>query len=73
MRLRYFQMLETLLGSRDPAETPTGDHVEEVNMMDYEDARHTDGDNRGEAYHSDDEDVNGRRAHGPAGVECATQ
>lgn len=50
-------------------ELPQGEHVEEVNLVDYEDTRGNDGGARGEVYHEDDDDMGG---HGPR-VQCAHQ
>ena len=64
------QELESILGQREPSETPEGEHVEEVNMVDYEDTRSGAGGARGEAYHSDDDDEMGG---GQPRMQCAHQ
>ena len=65
----HSQELEGILGERPPVELPQGEHVEEVNLVDYEDTRGNDGGARGEVYHEDDDDMGG---HGPR-VQCAHQ
>ena len=63
-----FQKLEKLLPSRPKVTIPEGEHVEEVNLIDYDDSRSSRG-GRAEAYHEDDDD------DGPGGqrVQCAHQ
>ena len=66
----YDQELETLLGKRPEVEMPEGEHVEEVNLVDYDDTRDSNlGGRGGEAYHEDDDEMGG---HGPR-VQCAHQ
>lgn len=66
------QMLESLLPARPKIKAPAGDHVEEVNMIDFDPT--TDGagrSRRGEAYDEDaDEDEDGP---GVQRVQCANQ
>lgn len=60
--------LEKFLPPRRPFEMPVGDHVEEVDLNDYDpDAQRSSG--RGEAYASDDEE----HMHGGPGLQCAHQ
>lgn len=60
--------LETLLGREPTEEMPEGEHVEEVNLVDYDETRDNSGAARGEAYHEDDDEG----GHGPR-VQCAHQ
>lgn len=71
-------MLEGLLPPRAKVEIPKGEHVEEVNLMEYEKHDHRGGEGaegpRREAYDSDDEE--GGSSHGGMGgqrVQCAHQ
>nr|KAG5712990.1 hypothetical protein BaRGS_021784 [Batillaria attramentaria] len=64
------QQLETLLPKRPHVDIPEGEHVEEVNLVDYEDTRDSSRGARSEAYHEDDDDDMG--GHGPR-VQCAHQ
>ncbi|XP_076470499.1 dnaJ homolog subfamily A member 2-like [Babylonia areolata] len=59
--------LESLLGKRPVVELPEGEHVEEVNLVDF-DGTQEGGSGRGEAYHEDDDDA----GPGPR-VQCAHQ
>lgn len=61
------QKLETLLPARDKVDIPVGEHVEEVNLMDYEPRQG--GSGRKEAYDEDSDDDQGA---GPR-VQCAHQ
>lgn len=66
--MSVFQKLETLLPPRKKPEIPKGEHVEEVNLSDFD--PHMRGAGRhGEAYHDDDDDND---ASGPR-VQCAHQ
>ena len=65
-----FQVLETLLPPREKVEIPTGEHVEEVSLSDY-DPRGANSGRRGEAYNDDDDDDDENGA-GPR-VQCAHQ
>jgi len=63
--------LEQLLPPRKQEEIPTGEHVEEVTLSDYEPRR--DGANRrGEAYHEDDDDDD-EYGGGGTRMQCAQQ
>jgi len=65
------QVLESLLPARPAASVPTGDHVEEVNMIDFDPASDASGrSRRGEAYDEDDDDEDGP---GVQRVQCANQ
>ena len=65
----FFQALERLLPKRPPFEMPTGDHVEEADLHDYDpDSSRGASGSRTEAYDSEDEE----RYRGP-GVQCAHQ
>jgi len=67
----YVQQLESLLPARPKANVPTGDHVEEVNMIDFDAAADASGrSRRGEAYNEDDDDDDGP---GVQRVQCANQ
>ncbi|XP_046542388.1 dnaJ homolog subfamily A member 2-like [Haliotis rubra] len=59
--------LETLLPVREKVDIPIGDHVEDVDLVNFEDTRGSDG-RRGEAYDEDDDEDH----HGPR-VQCAHQ
>ncbi|XP_076448890.1 dnaJ homolog subfamily A member 2-like [Babylonia areolata] len=61
--------LEDILGRPPVEEMPEGEHVEEVNLVEYEETRDSGRGARGEAYDEDDEDMEG---HGPR-VQCAHQ
>jgi len=64
-------MLESLLPVRPKANVPTGEHVEEVNMIDFEPSTDASGrSRRGEAY---DEDDDGEDGPGVQRVQCANQ
>jgi len=65
------QLLESLLPPRPKSNIPTGEHVEEVNMIDYDPSTDPSGrSRRGEAYHEDDDDDDGP---GVQRVQCANQ
>jgi len=65
------QLLESLLPARPAASVPTGDHVEEVNMIDFDSTSYASGrSRRGEAYDEDEEDEDGP---GMQRVQCANQ
>ena len=63
------QLLETYLPAREKVEVPTGEHVEEVNLHDYDPRTDRGGSRGGEAYH---EDSDSEEAGGPR-VQCAHQ
>lgn len=63
------QTLETILPDRPVVEIPEGEHVEEVNLVDYEETRSATGGRPFEAYHEDEDDGSGA---GPR-VQCAHQ
>ena len=65
------QLLEKLLPPRLKAEVPIGEHVEEVNLTDYESVRSGGGGARA-AYDEDDSDDEGG-AGGGQRVQCAHQ
>ncbi len=71
IRSYVFQALEALLPPRPKVEIPTGDNVEEVSLMEFEQTR-SGGSNRGrgEIYDDDDDDEDG--GAGPR-VQCAHQ
>lgn len=60
--------LETLLPPRPPFMMPQGEHVEEVDMQDFDPNDRSSHSGRNEAYASDDEEL----MHGP-GIQCAHQ
>lgn len=60
--------LENALPPRTPFTMPTGDHVEEVDMNEYDPNDKNASGGRGEAYDSDEEHV-----HAGPGVQCAHQ
>lgn len=62
--------METLLPARPRVEIPTGDDVEEVNLMDYDGRQSQGRGGRSEAYHDDDEDGEG---HGHPRMQCQHQ
>lgn len=63
--------LESLLPARPHVEIPHGEHVEEVNMLEFDAAADAEGRaRRGEAYDEDDEDEGGP---GMQRVQCANQ
>lgn len=66
-----FQKLEKLLPARPKFEMPEGEHVEEVNLVEYEDTRSSSGGRR-EAYHDDDDDDEDGMPGGQR-VQCAHQ
>ncbi|CAH1117716.1 unnamed protein product [Phaedon cochleariae] len=61
--------LETLLPPRPEFTMPIGDHVEEVDLHEFDPNDRSSHSGRGEAYASDDED----QMHGPGIHRCATQ
>lgn len=64
-------LLESLLPARPTASVPTGEHVEEVNMIDFDSTSDASGrSRRGEAYDEDDDDEDGP---GVQRVQCANQ
>lgn len=66
------QTLESLLPARRKVESVSGEHVEEVNLMEYEQQEESAGGGRREAYDDGDDDEDG----GPGGaqrVQCAQQ
>lgn len=69
-------MLEKLLPPRPQQRLPTGENVEEVNLMPF-DSAHADlgGSGRREAYHESDEEEDGGFGGMPGGprVQCAHQ
>ncbi|XP_013389051.1 dnaJ homolog subfamily A member 2 isoform X2 [Lingula anatina] len=62
--------LEKLLPARPPFHAPTGEHVEEVDLVEYDASKMGGAGRRGEAYESDDDDEGG---HGGPRVQCAHQ
>ena len=66
-----FQKLEKLLPNRPKTTIPEGEHVEEVNLVDFDESRSS-GAGRSEAYHSDDDDE-GMGGMGGQRVQCAHQ
>lgn len=56
-----------MLPVREKVDIPIGDHVEDVDLVNFEDTRGSDG-RRGEAYDEDDDEDH----HGPR-VQCAHQ
>jgi len=69
------KLLETFLPARAAVDIPQGEHVEEVNMMDFDQTESSGGQGRrGEAYHEDgDEDEDGEGRAGFQRVQCANQ
>ncbi|XP_064641723.1 dnaJ homolog subfamily A member 2-like [Lineus longissimus] len=65
---KHLKALEKLLPPRPTVEIPEGEHVEEVDLMDYSPSSN-DRERRGEAYHEDDDDDE----HGGPRVQCAHQ
>jgi len=67
------QQLESLLPARPKENSVSaGDHVEEVNMIDFDPSSDTSGrSRRGEAYHEDDDDDDA--GPGVQRVQCANQ
>ncbi|KAJ9592232.1 hypothetical protein L9F63_001233, partial [Diploptera punctata] len=61
--------LELLLPPRPSIEMPKGEHVEEVDLHEYDPNERSASSGRQEAYASDDEDHPG----GPGGIQCAHQ
>lgn len=61
--------LEKLLPSRPDRDIPTGEDVEEVDLVEFDESRGGRRHHRGDAYNEDDEDDEG---HGPR-VQCAHQ
>ena len=70
--LYFLQKLEKLLPSRPKLTIPEGEHVEEVNLVDFDETRGSGGAGRSEAYHSDDDD-DGMPGMGGQRVQCAHQ
>jgi len=67
------QQLESLLPPRPKEDSMTSsDHVEEVNMIDYDPSTDSGRSRRGEAYHEDDDDEEGG-GPGVQRVQCANQ
>lgn len=67
------QFLEKLLPERKPAALPEGEHVEEVDLVEYDAAAGARANGqRGEAYHEDDSDDE-RAGPGMRNVQCAHQ
>ncbi|KAG1688796.1 DnaJ subfamily A member 2 [Nymphon striatum] len=66
-----YQFLETLLPPRPNYKMPEGDHVEEVDLHEFEGHTSDGRSNMAEAYDSDDED--GHRGGGGPGVQCQHQ
>jgi DnaJ family protein A protein 2 len=64
----YWQKLEKLLPQRPKIEIPSGEDVEEVNLVEFEESRGHG--SRREAYDDDDDDDH--HGHGPR-VQCAHQ
>lgn len=62
------KILESVLPPRPPFTAPSGENVEEVDLMDYDPHLDRNSYSRREAYASDDED----HVHG-SGVQCAHQ
>ncbi|WAR13341.1 DNJA2-like protein [Mya arenaria] len=62
--------LEKLLPARPAFSMPEGEHVEEVNLMDFDSTRSNEAGRRGEAYHEDDSDD---EMPGGQRVQCAHQ
>jgi DnaJ family protein A protein 2 len=68
------QMLEKLLPARQPHTIPVGDHVEEVDMVEFDPKMQNGSGSRREAYHEDDsDDDNGTEGGMPHHVQCAHQ
>jgi len=67
--------LETMLPARAKVDIPQGEHVEEVNMMDYDAADNNSSgrSRRGEAYHEDGDDDEDEGRPGMQRVQCANQ
>lgn len=67
--------LEALLPPRPRETLPTGEEVEEVNLMDFDPKVHSSGSSRGgrQAYQEDEEHEHNGHAHGGPGVQCAHQ
>ncbi|KAH3774260.1 dnaJ homolog subfamily A member 2-like [Dreissena polymorpha] len=63
--------LEKLLPARPDFEMPEGEHVEEVNLVEYDSTRSSDGRRGGEAYHDEEDDDDEMR--GGQRVQCAHQ
>jgi DnaJ family protein A protein 2 len=64
------QELEQLLPPRPTFELPKGEHVEEVDLHDYDpNERNAGMSGRQEAYASDDDE----HTSGPGGIQCAHQ
>ncbi|XP_022918984.1 dnaJ homolog subfamily A member 2-like [Onthophagus taurus] len=63
------KLLETLLPPRPDFKKPVGEHVEDVDLMDYDLNERATSSGRGEAYASDDEE----HMHGGPGIQCAHQ
>ncbi|BFZ19273.1 hypothetical protein BsWGS_22312 [Bradybaena similaris] len=69
--LEQLKLLEAVLPPRPLEEIPTGEHVEEVNLTDFDASRGFEGTSgRQEAYHEDDDDED-RQGH--QGVQCHQQ
>lgn len=71
----FFQKLESLLPPRPTsAAVPTGENVEEVNLMPYEESHgktNMPGGGREAYHHDEDSDDDGGHGHGGGGVRCA--
>lgn len=70
------KLLESYLPPRAKIDIPSGEHVEEVNMMDFDAANDSSSGQgrRGEAYHEDgDDDEDGEGRPGFQRVQCANQ
>jgi len=66
------KILESLLPVRPQFIMPTGEHVEEVDLSDYERGGKHEHRRAGEAYESDEDGEHGHGGHGPS-VQCAHQ
>lgn len=67
---QQLKKLEKLLPHRPKTVIPEGEHVEEVNLVDYEESRASGHGGRSEAYHEDDDDDG---MPGGQRVQCAHQ
>lgn len=65
--------LEALLPARRPHTVPVGDHVEEVDLVDFDASRQSGAGSRREAYHEDDSDDDNETGGLPNHVQCAHQ
>ncbi|XP_045193961.1 dnaJ homolog subfamily A member 2-like [Mercenaria mercenaria] len=68
---QQLKKLEKILPARPKFEMPEGEHVEEVNLMEYDDTRSSGGGRR-EAYHDDDDEDDDGMPGGQR-VQCAHQ